>query len=133
MEIKPNKRAYENRKVDKALLDRILKDIEEGSTNEHAAESNRISESHFYFMLQQGRCDLDHEVDSLYAYLVEGLRKIEQKEIKWARGQIKMSPKSHAGAEWTLEHAYWRHFCGNAALLELEKQVKDLVSSWKKE
>lgn len=124
MEIKPDKRPYACTMVTKENLDRIIQDIREGSTNKHAAESNFITEKHFYNLINQGLCDIQHGVyDSLHAYLVQSLREIEKDEIKSCRKDIRKSKKGHKGAEWTLEHAYWRSFCGDAKLMELAEDI----------
>jgi hypothetical protein len=112
--------------TDEAIAN-ILKDIEEGSPKKHAAESNGVSESGLHLAIKQGITDINAgEHDSRYARLVKSLREIEKAEIKWCRQRIKESDKGHKGAEWTLEHAYWRQFCGDAKILQLAKEVDEL-------
>lgn len=124
MEIKHGKTPYPSTKVTKENLDRIIQDIREGSPNKHAAESNFITEKHFYNLINQGLCDMQHGVyGSLHAYLVQSLREIEKNEIKSCRKDIRKSNKGHKGAEWTLEHVYWRSFCGDAKLMELAQDI----------
>jgi hypothetical protein len=105
----------------------ILLDISKGSPKKHAAEANGISERHLHLAIKQGITDIDHgESDTRWAKLVRSLRKIENDEIQFCRQAIVGSEKSHKGAEWTLEHAYWREFCGDAKILELAKEVDQL-------
>ena len=106
----------------------ILRDIRGGAPKKYAAEANLVSESHFYNAIKQGITDINHgEIDTRWARMVESLRKIELEEIMSCRRDIRDSDKGHRGAEWTLEHAYWREFCGDAKILQLAKQVDELV------
>lgn len=105
----------------------ILKDIEEGAPKKHAAEANGVWEGHFYQAIQQGVTDIKHgENDTIWARMVKSLREIEFKEMKWCRQKIRENEKGHKGAEWTLEHAYWREFCGDAKILQLAKEVDEM-------
>lgn len=125
MDIKPNKLDYRKKKISKELIDKILEQIELGVPKKHAAESNLISESFLYYMMRQGICDIDYEnYHTLYAYLVQSLRKIEAKEISSCIKDIRKSQKGHKGAQWILEHAYWRQFCGDAKLMELAQEIE---------
>ena len=127
MEIKQGKMVYPTRKVTRENIDRILHDIRRGSPKKHAAEANLISEAHFYNLVNQGISDINHEVyDSLPAYLVESLRKIEQLEIIDCKSDIRMCPKGHNGAQWILEKVYWREFSGDAKLMELAAEMEQL-------
>lgn len=128
MDIKPDKRPYKFRIASKEKLDLILKDISNGCTNRHAALSNGISERHFYEMIKQGVCDLESGYESLYSYLAQSLAEIEKKEISLCRKQILNDEKGHKGAEWTLEHAYWRYFGSNAANIEMNERLEKLES-----
>lgn len=133
-EAKPNKRPHRFKTVTKQLLEAILKDIQEGSPKKHAAEANGISDRHFYNLLAQGIVDLEYQKDTtLQAWLVRSLRKIEQKEIKDCRAKIKKEKKGHRGAEWTLEHAYWRYFGKDANAKELAEEIDRLKAELKGE
>jgi hypothetical protein len=126
MEAKANKIPHPMRKLNKKLIDKIVKDISEGSPHCYAAEANGITESIFYVWLDQGKIDVVHGDDSLCAYLVESLAKIKQKEINKCRKAIVSSKKGHKGAEWTLEHAYWRQYSSNVAAIELSKEIQEM-------
>ena len=129
MEAKPNKKASQQflRKVDQALLDKILKDISKGAPNKYAAEANGISARHFYYLIAQGIVDLEYDKnDTIHAGLVRSLREIEMKEIQECRSAIKSDEKGHKGAEWTLEHAYWRQFGKDANAKELADEIERL-------
>lgn len=105
----------------------ILKDIKAGSPKRHAAEANGIAESTFHTAIKQGITDIVHgDPESRWARLVVSLRAIEQEEIQYCRQAIKGSDKGHKGAEWTLEHAYWRDFCADAKLIELANEVENM-------
>lgn len=129
MEAKPYKIPHPWRKLSKELLDKIIKDIEEGSTHKYAAQSNGISETLFNMWRRQGDIDLNFNEDSLPAYLVVSLAKIKQKEVKWCRKVIKANKKGHKGAEWTLECAYWKDFGRHAEVKELAQEFDDLKNS----
>jgi hypothetical protein len=125
MQIKPNKRPYATTKVTRENIDLILEDIRNLAPNKYAAESNGISEAHFYDLLKQGICDINHgNYDTLHAYLAKSLREIEKKEIISCRKDIRRSEKGHIGAQWTLEHAFWRSFCGDAKVMELAHEIE---------
>lgn len=126
MEIKPNKIQYMLKKASLEVINKILDAIAQGSPNKHAAESNGISERSFYLWLEQGICDLEHEQDSVFSYMVQSLRKIEQNEITYCRQAIKEQKKGHKGAQWTLEHVYWRHFGASVADLEFNERLTEL-------
>jgi len=111
-------------KISQDRIDAILKDISEGSTRFHASEANSIAYSSFYYWVKQGQLDVKYGLDTLYAYLVKGLRKIEQAEIKECRKSIKMQKKGHKGKEWTLEKVYWQHFGGNAPVMALADEME---------
>ncbi len=129
MQAKPYKIPHPFRKLNKKLVDDIVKDINAGSTHKLASQSNGITHRIFDIWHQQGRIDIEHEVDSLCAYLVLSLSKVKQKEIVWCRDQIKNSDKGHKGAEWTLEHAHWRDYGSAAPTLELAQELEDLKNS----
>lgn len=126
MDIKSDKRPYKNRKVNKDKIDLILQDIAEGSTHYHAAFANGISDRHFYYMLNQGVWDMENGEDTLYSYLVQGLRTHEQNEIKACKNDITINDKGHKGKQWVLEHYYWEHFGPHANLKELARKLKEL-------
>ncbi len=129
MDIKPNKQTKKYRptqfpKVTQEVLDRIVQDIREGSTKKHAPEANGISERHFYYLIAQGILDIEYNKhDTMCAKLVQSLRKVEQEEIKGCRVDIRTSGDGHKGAQWTLEHAYWRHFGKDAGAKEIAEEL----------
>jgi hypothetical protein len=127
MEIKPNKRKYSLKNLNEKKLNDILNDIKNGSPYKIAAEANGVSDRHFYDMLLQGICDLEHDQnETLYARLAQGLRKIEREEINYCRKAILKQKKGHKGAEWTLEKVYWKYYGVNAAAIEFEERLKKL-------
>lgn len=126
VEAKPYKIPHPFRKLNKELIDILVKDIAEGSTQRLAAESNGITEAIFYIWQQQGKIDIQHEVDSLCGYLVKSLGRVKKEEVKWARQTIKETERGHKGAEWTLEHAYWRDFSAGAPNLEMAEEIREL-------
>jgi len=126
MDVKPNKRGYLFKKLNKPLIDSIVKDIAEGSTQKLAAESHLISERIFYNWIKQGECDLYEDKESLCTYLVQSLANVKKKEVKWCREKAKNAEKGHKGAEWTLEHAYQKDFSANVAIQELAQEVEEL-------
>lgn len=132
MDVKPNKIPFPFKKLNKELIDNIVKDIEEGSTHKYASQANNITESIFNIWRKQGEMDIAFENDSLCAYLVVSLAKIKQKEIKKCRKMIKDAKKGHKGAEWTLEHAYWREYGSNAPVRELAEEIEALRETLKK-
>jgi hypothetical protein len=118
--VKPERRSTSQPvKISKERIDAILKDISELSTYYHAAEANGIAYTTFYWWVRQGQCDLRYGIDSIYSYLVKALREIEQEEIKDCRKRISLNEKGHMGAQWTLEHSYWKQFGSNAQLKDL--------------
>jgi hypothetical protein len=109
---------------------KILKDIKRGAPKKIAAEANGICEAHFYDAIKQGLTDLKFgERETRWAKLAESLRSIEMDEIISCKEDIRHSQRGHHGAEWTLEKVYWRHFCGDAKILELAKQVDELTGA----
>ena len=127
MDIKLNKREGNYpRLISQEVIDLILADIKRGAPNKHAAEANGISEVLFYYWIKQGVLDLTYGVDSIHARLVKSLRKIEQEEIIECRSAIKETDKGHKGAEWTLEHVYWRQFSSNAPAIDLNERMERL-------
>lgn len=120
------KAPYPFKKLNKKLIDKIVSDIAEGSPHVYACEANGITEGIFYVWRDQGKFDIANNVDSLCSYLVESLAKIKQKEINKCRKAIVSSKKGHKGAEWTLEHAYWRQYSSNVAAIELNKEIQEL-------
>jgi hypothetical protein len=134
MDIKPYKIPSPFKKLSKDLIHKLVKDIEDGSTHIYAAQSNGITVRIFDIWVAQGKIDLEFDnEDSLPAYLVLSLSKIKQNEIKWCREVIKSSDKGHKGAEWTLEHAYWRHYGSSAPLLEISEEIEKFKDQYLKE
>ncbi len=131
MEAKPYKIPHPYRKLTKKLIDALVKDIYNGCTHVLAAESNGITESIFYVWRAQGKIDIEHQEDSLCAYLVESLAKVKKREVIVCRQLIVESEKGHKGAEWTLEHAYWRDFGKDANIKELADDIAHLRDSMK--
>jgi hypothetical protein len=127
MEAKPYKIPHPFRKLSKELINTIVKDIAKGSTHKYASLSNGITPRIFDIWRKQGEVDIEHEIlDSLPAYLVLSLSKIKQLEVINCRIAIRENEKGHKGAEWTLEHAYWRDFSTNSNVLELASDMDAL-------
>ncbi len=127
MIIKPNKTPYNFKypNVTQEKIDRILADIKRGSPRKYAAEANQMSEAHFYNLVNQGICDINHgNFDTIHARMVGSLRKIEQEFIISAQDDIRGDKSSHKGAEWMLEHAYWRTFSKDGNLKELAEEME---------
>jgi hypothetical protein len=126
MEIKPNKIPCLDKKLSKELIDQLVLDIKNGSTNKRAARANGITEAIFYAWQQQGVVDIHYGVQSLKAFLVESLARVEQEEIQQCRNVIRPAAEGHKGAQWTLEQVYWRDFSGNAPAIELSERIDRL-------
>ena len=119
------------RKVDQATIDAILLDISKGAPKKHAAEGNGISSRHLYYMIAQGLVDLEYNKDTIHSNLVRSLRRIEMEEMQWCRENARESRDGHKGAQWTLEHAYWRYFGKDANAKELAEEIERLRSEMK--
>lgn len=133
MQIKNNKRPQAFPKVNQQMLDAILEDIRKGSPRKHAAEANGISRRHFHHLIAQGILDLEFgKIDTIHARLARSLRQIEQEEIQWCREKARFSEDGHKGAQWTLEHAYWRDFGKDANSKELAEEIEQLRDDLKK-
>lgn len=116
------------RHLDDFRMASILSDIRRGAPKKYAAEANGITESQFYNAVKQGITDISYgELETRWARMVVSLRNIEKEEIMSCKSDIRASEKGHKGAEWTLEHVYWREFCGDAKILQLAKQVDELT------
>lgn len=127
MEAKQGKQPYPLRKVTQEKLDNILACIQVGIPIKYAAESNGITKTHFYNLINQGLSDLDHGIeDTFYAELVVSLRKLEKKDIGDRIKDIINNEKGHRGAEWYLEHRFWREFGNNAQVKELADEIAEL-------
>jgi hypothetical protein len=127
MEAKPNKKFNPYKKLCPELIDKVLKEISEGSTHKYACEVNGITERILSMWRAQGVVDLEYEnEDSLPAKLIMGLAKIKNKEVKYCRNLIKNNEKGHKGAEWTLERAYWKYFGAKAETLEMAEEIQKL-------
>ncbi len=126
MEAKPYKIPHPFRKLNKEIVHVLVHDIERGSTHKLAAESNGITETIFNMWRRQGKIDIEFGTESLCADLVVSLAKIKQDEVKWCREAIRYNEKGHKGAEWTLEHAYWKTFGNSAPAIIISKQVRQI-------
>ena len=126
MEVKPYKVPHPFRKLNKKLIDSVVKDIKRGSTHRLASQANGITPRILEIWRKQGEVDIEHEQDSLPAYLVRALSTVKQEEVIWCRENIKKADKGHKGAEWTLEHAYQRDFSSNVALQEISDEFEEL-------
>jgi hypothetical protein len=133
VEAKPYKIPHPFRKLTKKLIDIIVQDIADGSTHKLACLSNGITHRIFDIWYKQGQIDIDHEEDTLCAYLVLSLSQVKKEEVQESRKIIRSSDKGHKGAEWTLEHAYWREFGSNASVMELAKDIEEFKSTFKKD
>jgi hypothetical protein len=132
MEAKPNKRPQSYPKVNQEKLDKILAEIKKGGTRKHSAEANGISGTHFHNLIAQGIVDIEFGLhDTIHARLVVSLRDIELKEIQSCRSAIRKGKTGHKGAEWTLEHAYWRSFGKDANAKELAEEIDRLREDMK--
>lgn len=126
-EAKPNKQFQPFRKVSKEILSSILQEIREGAPHKFAAESNGISGRHFSNIVAQGIVDLEfNQPDTLQAWVVLSLRKIQNDEIKSCKRDIRKQKKGHKGAEWTLERVYWKLFGAHAETKELAEEIEQL-------
>ena len=127
MKVKPNKQTHPRRTVTKEKIDKILDRIKLGSAIKHACLRNSVSEHYFYELVNQGICDIEHDVeDTLARYLAVSLNEIQDDEIVSCKSDIRDSDKSHKGAEWILERSYWRYFSSNVPIMELEERMKKL-------
>jgi hypothetical protein len=126
MDAKPYKIPHPFKKLSKKLIDKLVNDIQQGSTHILAAESNGLTEAILSIWRKQGKIDLEHEQDTLCSYLVKSLAKVKQDEVIWCRKSTKKSDKGHKGAEWTLEHAYQKDFSNNPIIRELADDIADL-------
>lgn len=132
MDIKTDKRFRSRKSITKEKLQAVLKDIKSGAPNKHAAIANGMGERTLYEYIKQGICDLDHDnMDTLEVWFVKSLKRIELDEITECRRQIRADPKSHKGAEWTLEHAYMHTFSIDSVLRDMEKRLIDLEQKLK--
>jgi hypothetical protein len=121
------KRFIEPPQLTEEVISSILKDIKRGSPKKYAAGANGITETQLYYAIRQGITDTNHgETDTRWARLVKSLRTIEQDDIVGCIQDIRQSEKGHKGAEWILEHAYWREFCGDAKIIQLAEEVDEL-------
>lgn len=126
--VRPDKvRNYSRRSerfVNKENIDRILKDIDDGCTKKHAAESNSISEMHFYNMVNQGRLDAEMGIDdTLDYYMWKRLREIEKRQIIRYKNMCLSNKSGHQGAEFILKHAYWRSFGQTEGMREMQQEL----------
>lgn len=128
MKASPFKIPHPFRKLNKELIDKLVDDISKGSTHKLAALSNNISERIFDMWRNQGVVDIEFEKDTLCAYFVLSLSKVKKEEVVWCRKKIKNSDKGHKGAEWTLEHAYWRDYGKDANAKDLAEELDSLRS-----
>ncbi len=126
MEAKPYKVPHPFRKLNKKLIDAIVKDIKRGSTHKLASQVNGITPRIMQIWVKQGDIDVEHDEDSLCAYLVRSLSVVKQDEVIHCRERISESDKGHKGAEWTLEHAYWREYGKDANIKELADEIAEL-------
>jgi len=125
--VKANKMIRPFRKVSQDNINAILKDIAEGAPRKHAAEANGISARHFHYLIAQGIVEMENGIfHTLQAHMVRSLRKIEMDEIKGCRNNIRENDNSHKGAQWTLEHVYWKWFGNNVEAKELAQQIEEL-------
>ena len=118
------KPARQEVKINQERIDAILKDISEGSTRFHASEANGIAYITFYYWVKQGQLDIRYGIDSINARLVKALRNIEQVEIKKCRSSVVGHYDGHKGAQWTLQHVYWKQFGSHAPVSELAEDFE---------
>ncbi len=124
---KANKKQRYFLTVNQDMIDSILDDIANGGTIKHSALANCLSEKHFYNLVNQGIVDIETGLhDTLEARLVQSLNEIELNEVTSCRKDIRSAHKGHKGAEWTLEHVYWRHFGNHAEVKALHDELERL-------
>lgn len=104
-------------------VDAIIADIGDFVPYKIAAESNGIAEVTFYDWIKNGVRDFLDGKESEYTRLVKSLRNIEKNRIKQLSRNIHESEKGHKGAEWILEHSFWRYFSANAAVVEFNRRL----------
>ena len=124
MDVKPYKLPTPFKKLSKPLVNKILKDIEEGSHIKHACLSNGITPRMWNYWYAQGQVDLEYDnEESLPAYVVLSCARVEMKEVKACRQLIRESQDGHKGAMWTLNQAYWREFSPHAPIVEFQERL----------
>lgn len=125
MKVKQDKQVHPLRTITQEKLDRILHDIKNYAPIKYATVANGCCEEHFHTMVKQGIDDLKHDKpDTIHARLAKSLRKIQMEEVVSCLKDIRKAKKGHKGAEWTLEHSYWRTFCADAKLIELAEEIQ---------
>lgn len=132
MEAKQGKVVHPLRVVTKEKLDLIVADIAEGIPVKYAAESNYMCKTTFYNHIYQGLNDIEADnLDTIDVYLVNSLRNVEKKYILGCLKDIRWSEKGHKGAEWILEHRFWKEFGNSAPVLEIAEELAKLKEEMK--
>lgn len=112
--------------VTKDKIDAILEDIRAGSPVRYAAQSNCISYSHFKHLVAQGIVDQEHGLQTLESSLAASLATIFKNRIIKCQAKIENNKKGHKGAEWILEHAFWREFGSHAEAKQLAEEIDEM-------
>lgn len=127
MIIKPNKKITHPPTITDEQIDKIISDVKRGSPKKYACLANGVSERHFYYMVDQGKCDIHHgNLSTKCARIVQSLYSIDQDKIISCCTDIRKHKSGHKGAQWILEHFYWREFSGDAKLMMMAEELEKL-------
>lgn len=110
-----------------AIIDSVSKYV----PYEIAAVANGISERTFYSWMEQGKDDLDNDIDSEFSRFLQAIKSAEQNKIITNAGNIAAKDDKWQADGWLLERRHWKHFSNNAPLVELNKRLDELEAAKK--
>lgn len=129
MQAKLNKKKMIMRKLNDELIDKIVSDVERGSTLNLTSLTNGFTYDILKMWRRQGKLDLENDINSLCARLVTALGSVMQGTVISCFEDIRYNPKGHKGAEWILEHYYQEEFGKDKEIRELKELLDERLDA----
>lgn len=127
MIVKPNKIKTHPPTITDEQIAKVIADIKRGAPKKYACYANGMSDRHFYYMVDQGKCDIRHgNLMTREARMVRSLHEVEMEAIVSCCKDIRKNKQGHKGAQWILEHVYWREFSGDAKIMTMAEELEKL-------
>lgn len=127
MIVKPHKKKTNDIKITDEQIAKVIADIKRGAPKKYACYANGMSDRHFYYMVDQGKCDIRHgDLLTREAKMVRSLHEVEMEAIVSCCKDIRKNKQGHKGAQWILEHVYWREFSGDAKIMTMAEELEKL-------
>jgi hypothetical protein len=114
-------------------LSAILDSISNRIPYELAAEANGITDRTLYAWIEQGRDEMDRDLDTPLSKFSQAIKQMEEKRIKHHLDKLNDNVERWQSDAWILERRWYKYFGANVHLNEIERRLKDVEEKAKED